>query len=106
MDSGNRIVKAMLTFPYTWAAVGTLVGAEAAFIGWFEPGGLMLAVSGALGAGLLLAWWFVGSHSDAFVEHLYPRPDVRGHHRLINFDGLRSDLEKVESSRGYSNWTS
>ncbi len=100
MESGNCVIKAMLAFPYTWVAVGTVIGAEGAFVAWFEPPATMLVVSGALCLGLLVGWWFLGTRSDAFVEHLYRAPDRRRQRVMIDLDGLRTDLHKAGSSQG------
>ena len=100
MASGRKVSSAFLTFPYTWVAIAALGGAQYGFLSWFGIDLVTLGASTGLSVLLFLVWWFVGTHSTAFVEHLYKLPQRKAGKELVDIGSLKEDLERVGSSQG------
>jgi hypothetical protein len=58
MAFGESAVRLLLSSPFTWLALATVVGLEAVFFAWFWPSATMGSAALALGGAALLAWPF------------------------------------------------
>lgn len=71
MAFGDSAVRLLLGSPFTWPALATILGLEAAFFAWFLPSLAMATATLTVGAARLLAWPFIYTRSAKFLKRLY-----------------------------------
>lgn len=76
MNRGKRMGTLLLTAPQTWMAVVTLVILEAAFVYWFQPPWIVLAIAGGIGGVLLLLWPILYLRSETFRRRYHGVPEA------------------------------
>lgn len=102
MAFGESAVRLLLSSPFTWLALATVVGLEAIFFAWFQPSAMMLSAALALGGAMILAWPFLYMRSASFLDRLYELPERLLASQEAQVSDLRSDFEELDFSQGVS----
>ncbi len=75
MSAAKSPLKAIFTYPLTWAAIASVCGVVGLFAWWFAPPTPVLGGFAALGALSLLGWPLFLKNSPDFHRHYFGKPD-------------------------------
>ncbi len=75
MSAAKSPLKAIFTYPLTWAAIGSVCAVVGLFAWWFAPPAPILGGFTALGLLSLLGWPVFLKNSPDFHRHYFDKPD-------------------------------
>ena len=93
-------LKSLLTYPWTWAAVGVVVATQAGMTIGSRLDWVWTAGAAVLNAVSLAGWLAITLRSNTFIAHRYARRAVASEATLLSLDELAEGLREVGADQG------